>query len=301
MSVDTLVRDERIRKMLEPLLPRDFWPTMRLKAPPGRNSGPLVGTAFDYAVRFELQRRHPTARCETWIAEGVVESLSHIAEVDATWVRLNEDDGVVSSVDSELLARWTSVVHKARAFHSVYLKKGKPGAAAREQLARHALRLARIDPFRRSGHVEHEPERVEVVDVKDLMELLRITDWDGLHAEGPLWLNPDFGEHSARVGGADCDLISGDRLIDLKATTSPALSRDFGQLILYLLLARAAHATDRDFPRIASVGIYYARHCELILVPVEKIARPEMLERAEKTLFARARQLRLQAAEGHER
>jgi hypothetical protein len=300
MSVDTLLRDEQIQKMLAPLLPRERWPTMRLKAKPGRNSGPLVGTAFDYAARFEFQRRHPGAHCSKWIAEEVLDLLSPIAGADAILEELSDAGEVISSVDSDLLERWTKVVREARAFQAVYLQVKNPDAAAREQLARHALRLARIDPYRRSGYVEYEPETVEEVDLKDLLELLRITAWSELHAEGPLWLNPTFGQHSKRVGGADCDLISGDRLIDLKATTNPAPSRDFGQVILYLLLARAAHRTDPKFPRIGSVGVYYARHRELRLLQVEKIARPDVLDRAERRLFARADQLLEQAEEEDE-
>jgi len=300
MSVDTLLRDEQIQRLLYPLMPHEPWPTMRLKAKSGRNSGPLVGTGYDYAVRFELQRRHPKARCSKWIAEEVVELLSPIAGRGATWEHLDEEGEVGSSVDSDLLARWTAVVREARAFQAMYVKQQSPGADARAQLARHALRLARLDPYRRAGHVEREPERVEVVDVKDLVELMRITPWHELHRGGPLWLNPRLGESSSRVGGADCDLISADRLIDLKATTVPARSKDFRQLLLYLLLARAERAADPRFPQIASVGVYYARHGRLILVPVEEIAPPEALDRAEKKIFARADQFQAERSAGDE-
>jgi hypothetical protein len=73
-------------------------------------------------------------------------------------------------------------------------------------LVMNALRLARLDPFRRSGHVEREPEKVEPADLADLVELLRITAWKELHSDGRLWLNPTFGEQSRRVGGADAPL-----------------------------------------------------------------------------------------------
>jgi len=79
----------------------------------------------------------------------------------------------------------------------------------------HALRLARLDPYLRCRHVERDPEKVEPVDLTDLVELLHLVPWRELGSDGPLWLNPTFGDQSRPVGGADCDLISGDRLIDL--------------------------------------------------------------------------------------
>src|SRR5258708_21515022 len=67
MSADALLKDKQIQDLLDRMLPNDAWPKVRLKAPALRNSSGLVGTAFDYAVRFELERRHPGARTEPWV------------------------------------------------------------------------------------------------------------------------------------------------------------------------------------------------------------------------------------------
>src|SRR5436309_627677 len=42
-----------------------------VKASPRTKRPPLVGTAFDYLLRFELQRRAPHAVAYPWIAEQV--------------------------------------------------------------------------------------------------------------------------------------------------------------------------------------------------------------------------------------
>jgi len=70
MSLSDFVDLPEIRALLEPLLPREPIQLRRpLRVPAARNSGGLVGTAFDYAVRFELQRRHPRAHAKRWLAE----------------------------------------------------------------------------------------------------------------------------------------------------------------------------------------------------------------------------------------
>jgi hypothetical protein len=92
-----------------------------------------------------------------------------------------------------------------------------------------------------------EPEKVEALDLEDLMELMRLVPWKDLGSPTLLWLNPDFGVHSTRVGGADCDLISGDRLLEIKATVTPNRRPDLRQLLGYLILARAANETDPAF------------------------------------------------------
>jgi len=158
-------------------------------------------------------------------------------------------------------------------------------------MARHALRLARLDPYVRSGHVETDPEKVEPLDLADLLELLRLVPWKDLGSDTTIWLNPAFGLHSSRVGGADCDLISGDRLIDLKATVRPSTTTDLRQVLGYLLLARAARATDASFPAIHRFGVYYARHRELVLVPVAQLRGPRSLEAVQERFFRRAEAL----------
>src|SRR5438093_5386568 len=47
----------------------------RLLAPPRTTNYMLVGTAFDYLVRFYLQRLNPDAKGKTWIAEEAVQML----------------------------------------------------------------------------------------------------------------------------------------------------------------------------------------------------------------------------------
>lgn len=291
MSVDALLKDEQIQELLDRMLPSDPWPKMRLKAPALRNSSGLVGTAFDYAVRFELQRRNPGARTEPWVAEQVVDSVETIAGLDGTVERLDADEELISVVDGQLVDRWQRIVRNARAFVTSFVREANSSLDARREMACHALRLARLDPYWRIGHVEREPEKVEPADLRDLLQLLRLVPWNELGSSTSLWLNATFGIQSERVGGADCDLISDDLLMELKTTVTPKPKIDFRQLLAYLLLATAARAANADFPLIGRIGVYYARHRELVLLPIERLRGSVSLEAAQRRFLHRAEAL----------
>ena len=73
MSVTTLLKDAQIQALLKPFLPnKPMRLGMSLAVPARRNSGSLVGTAFDYLGRFELQHRHHNAIVGSWVAEDAL-------------------------------------------------------------------------------------------------------------------------------------------------------------------------------------------------------------------------------------
>ncbi|MGH7641639.1 MAG: hypothetical protein ACRENX_01245 [Candidatus Dormibacteria bacterium] len=75
----------------------------------------------------------------------------------------------------------------------------------------------------------------------------------------PATLNPMFGDVSGKLGGADADLIVGDRLIDIKTSVNPAP----GPTDPYQLLGYALADTD-DRYGIRGVGFYYSRRPTLV-------------------------------------
>ena len=80
-------------------------------------------------------------------------------------------------------------------------------------------------------------------------------------------LNPNF-DGSPDVGGADADLILDNRLIDIKATINPRISR----LILYQILGYAI-LDYSDKYRIDKVGFYFPRQGETIQWPVSDLLK----------------------------
>src|SRR3989442_2377888 len=47
-----------------------------MRAPPVTNHYPLVGTAFDYFLRFDIQRQYPHVISQTWVAQHGVAILA---------------------------------------------------------------------------------------------------------------------------------------------------------------------------------------------------------------------------------
>ncbi len=260
--------DVRARiKPLRPRLPRKI--NALLKVESGTKSYMLVGTAFDYLLRFELQRQAPHAQAERWVAESAPdliwrESDGMIAFMDPRRT-YNGDAGPPPEGDYEavyeLAQRVRSIVEGAKIAVATYLKSKRPSSTRREELASHAIRLAQLDEVYRSKRLDAQFETVDPADVQDLLALLAIVPFDTLLHKQVMLLNPTFGDSSPLVGGADADLITGDMLVDFKTTKKNAMNAaDLDQLLGYFLLARNQRRSGHQFPEIKKLGLYFCRH-----------------------------------------
>src|SRR5947199_202146 len=82
-------------KPFRPKLPRKIPGKLRIE--PRSNRYTLVGTAFDYLLRFELQLRAPHAVLETWVAEYVPDIIWNADKGASSFMHLRKDEkGVVS-------------------------------------------------------------------------------------------------------------------------------------------------------------------------------------------------------------
>jgi hypothetical protein len=153
-----------------------------------------------------------------------------------------------------------AIVQAARSTVAAYIDPTSTSRPLPSELADHALQLACLDTYIRAGRVERDPDAIALPNIADLVALFVEVPWEMLGSPELLWLNPSFGNVSRRVGGADADLISGNRLFDLKVKQQPTPRDDLRQLLAYAILARAARAADPTFPEIGMIGVYYARH-----------------------------------------
>ncbi len=250
MSLTDFVNRCEIADLLDRVIPR-YDRSLHLGPTVARGVPQRVGTAFDYAVRIELQRRCPDALARPWVAETAVEGLRRFGPA----MLRGPTHGTASPV-----AHYVEVLEAAKAFACRYRRKRKLKPADLETLAHHSVRLARIEPLMRAGRLDSDVREAPDDDVQDVVALLRDTPFEEFAAEQPLRLNPSFGRYSELVGGADADLMVGHRLIELKVTIKDAVERPMvRQLIGYLLLARAARRDDGSFAEIQSIGIYFAR------------------------------------------
>ncbi|MCD6423792.1 MAG: hypothetical protein J7L42_06735, partial [Elusimicrobia bacterium] len=78
---------------------------------------------------------------------------------------------------------------------------------------------------------------VDEKDVKDLKKLISTVKPEYFKAKKICILNPTFGIASQLVGGADCDLVIDDAIVEIKTTKKLELMRRyFDQLIGYYIL-----------------------------------------------------------------
>lgn len=209
-----------------------------LLADPKRLNYGLVGTAFDYLLRFKIEREN---KCETtpWVASR----LEHY------------------SLEGKIIS-------EARSLLSLYLKTGKMTDALKES----ALKLATIDNVVRSGQGADQIGIIDPLDLADLTNLYGLIDAGKFKSKQFCYLNPTFGMALELVNGADADLIIDDALIDIKTTIKPDFTRPyFEQLIGYYLL----HVIDcehRNVPvSIRKLSIYFSRQGCLFLMNMDEL------------------------------
>lgn len=250
MSVVELLRHPDVSRLLDsvtPAFPRQISaPIIML---PMTNRYSLVGIAFDYAIRFELKRLNSHACTERWVSEVALACTRGTHRKTAQ-----------------------KVVDVAKAAFENYVKNPNPSMAMRTTMVEHAIRLAKLDIIYRAGYMDPAMDVADPDDVHDILCLLAAVPYPTLAHPTTIYLNPTFGHYSRMVGGADCDLISGDTLIDIKVTKDTKIdARYVRQLLSYIVLARGARKHDNSFPEIRSIGLYFARHAHLWTLPINNI------------------------------
>lgn len=288
--LDLTKEDAECRALLNSIMPRDNISAPKpLKHPAITKHASVVGTAFDYLTRFEIEARHNAAVGGFWIAEAVAHKLRPIAKGKAP-SRPSSGSGLSQPMTKKTAAQWVSLVDDARRCHAEYLAAEARGATLRSKLASHALTLARIDAYFRAGYVDANVGKVDPDDLADLLVVSEAVPWDEILSGAPVLLNPNFGVASARVGGGDADLIVGSTLFDFKVVTTPVVREDLRQLLGYLLLAQEAQRSEAGFPSIERLAIYYARHGITKSFPVEMFTKHTNFEQVSERFWAIADQ-----------
>lgn len=77
MSLTSYIKQELVREKIDELYDKpDFDSDSGIKAPPITEKPSLVGTAFDYLMRFWLEYRNPQAQTRKWVAKEALSTLS---------------------------------------------------------------------------------------------------------------------------------------------------------------------------------------------------------------------------------
>jgi len=275
MSLTSFLKNQDVREAFARQFPKPkFSPQKEILAPPLSKRYSLIGTAFDYLLRFRLKRLNPDAVTTRWVAEWSISSPRSPLLEDVVF---NANTGKISFTETDLARRAGQIIEQAKTAYDSYLSSGE----ITDEVIESCLCLAQLDPIYRSGYVDENMGIVHSEDVADLRNLVSIVNPEIFRAKELCMLNPTFGEGSRLVGGADADLLIDDVLIDIKTTKNLRLTRDdFNQIMGYYVLFRISGVDNVPHPpTIGRVGIYYSRYGELFMVPIQDVVDDETLPR----------------------
>ena len=263
-----------------------------LKAPPLTKNYGIVGTAFDYLLRFKLERDFPAKvkSDKQWIADLAIESIKTRAryeKVSASEIGYDgtdkptkkemEDTAAIMTMMNKMMAermngyysKAIDLYHNAKDAHKNFIAGGEFS----EDLANGVLTLAKLDLYVRRGILEDTIGENDQKDIDDLVNLYTIIPEKEFIPKSECYLNPTFGEGSGMFGGADADFTIDDILVDIKTTKNLEIKRvQLNQLLCYYLASRIGGINGNTEKRntIKKVGIYFSRHGFLWTINLEE-------------------------------
>lgn len=253
-----------------------------LLAPPLTNHYGLVGTAFDYLLRFHMKSLNPKAIEKRWVSESSLSLLktaemSNSFEIPAdTPIKQKLKEKITENTalsDPAVYRKVENVIQGARKVYSEFIKNRTMGY----DLFKVAILLAQVDVIYRAGIVDENLGKADEGDLKDLRNLISLVKPEQFRAKEICLLNPTFGEASQLVGGADCDLVIDETLIDIKTTKKLELTRDYlNQLIGYYILYKIGGVDSMPSKHeIKRLGVYFSRHAYLFTIDVRDVIRQD--------------------------
>lgn len=238
--------------------------------PVGRQQGVdagRIGTAFDYLLRFYAGHLNPFCVEDRWIADGALPRLARAAET--------------GRAPAHLWACFDTMLVEARRHQREFDEEGTPPAAVIDAV----LGLAWCDLIVRPGidrafphrfPLEHEvvahfaatpSERTQLVALLALAR--RSSSW--LVAQDRCLLNPT---RATDVFDGDADLTADDMIVDIKAVS------DFSEWRSALQQTLCSFVAGRDADPVGHgvnrVGVYMARHGQLVSVAIDQLSRRDL-------------------------
>ncbi len=232
-----------------------------LLAPPLTSNYQLVGIAFDYLLRFYLERINVGSKTSEWAAEEGVILLEPMEGTSDTYEKAQ------------------SHLDDARKLYQSYIQDG----FLTDELISAALSLAHLEGARRSGAFnEADLMTLDERDVADLRELMSLVQEHDFTSRKACYLSPTFG--STR---SNADLIIDDKLIDIKTTKDLVLDRrHLHQLVHYYILlslegidfGRKRHINYfEEVCEVSQICIYFSRHGYLHTMKITDLINSESL------------------------
>lgn len=231
-----------------------------IKAYPKTKNWGIVGTAFDYLMRFYLEYHNNgvTIVKDRWNAEFAYKALNQrLTNSTQKEIKVgsHHDKSYKTKDLSKIINRQFEL---AKVNYSTFISNG----IINDSLIESTIFLAKLDSFFRVKIIDENFDFQNPEDVEDLRSMIELIDKNNFKAKSKCYINPTFGIASTLVGGADADLIIDKTLIDIKTTKYLKLEREqLNQIIGYYILSLIGGLNDNpnDQP-IEKIGIYFARY-----------------------------------------
>jgi len=273
MSLTSFLKIKDVEEAFKQFKMPPFKIQAELLAPPLTNHYALVGTAFDYLLRFYIKCINPNVIEKEWVSEVALRRLEMRQLPPELSERIPKDSPDSALYDPAVYKKAEGIVEDAKKVYSEYIKKGITSS----DLFKAVLLLAQVDVIYRAEIVDENLGNVDQEDIKDLRNLISIVKPEYFKAKEICILNPTFGKASQLVRGADCDLVIDDAIIDIKTTKKLELmKRYFDQLIGYYILYKIG-GIDGMLSNcgIKRLGIYSSRYAYLHFIDVQDIIRED--------------------------
>jgi hypothetical protein len=263
-------------------------PAFRVKkamlAPVETSNPQMIGTAFDYLLRFYASYINPNVKSRHWVAESSLEILNSCRNIDEVIITPNNRLAKARNIDrihkkylkkckelkNRAYSEYKDALDLANINYESYLKTGDMS----DDLICSSLALAKMDVLKRADYLlplESSPS--EKKDMKDLRQLISIINPETIQAHHTCVLNPVFGPEASDLMRADGDIVIDDTLIDVKTVKDLKVDRKiFNQLLGYYTLYRIGGI--RGMPssnQINKLGIYFSRHGYLHTYQIDDI------------------------------
>lgn len=280
------IKDVRERFRLEFPNLYNLQEKMPLLAPPLTKNYQLVGTAFDYLLRFYIKLLNTNAIESTWVAGSSLKLIE--ARLKIGRERNSPDYEVIRPLLEYWCEEGKKIILEAKKNYSTFLRAGELS----DDLMRSTLLLSKLDFIRRAGYIKGDIVSIDEDDITDLESLFTVINPEFFKTNKTCILNPTFGEGSKLVGGADADMIIGDALIELKTTKKLQFTQKYlNQLIGYYILHKIGSIDGiREEIEIKKIGVYYSRHAYLYLLNIKDVIDEEKLLEFIKWFKRRAKQ-----------
>lgn len=268
MSLSHLIGQPDVKKKFKEYVKRPKVELPKnLLAPPLTKNYSGVGIAFDYLLRFCLERRYDFAIANKWVAIKAMDFLPESPIEEEGW----------------------KIIEEARLLHAQFIEDGE----LTDQLIGSCLKLSQLDSYARRLFLEHQLTQVSEDDVSDLKGLISIVGWNDVRATKQCYLNPDFGDATKLVHGADADLILDDTLIEIKTIKKTTLSHEIlDQLVGYYLLYKIGGINGSESEvKITKLAVYFSRFGKLLVFDADEIIPEDKVPELADWLINKAKEI----------